>query len=706
MRFTFALLSFFIAIVFAQTTYAQQPNPFGAQAPLAAGTKKPTTSLKAERAIKVNYGSFAWNKDPKSIDSASVILREGKTDKILQVYLEETEPDSAMFSGIYRVSWENLQDLNPQFYVAPAELLGKYSEIKDLKKLITEGKLIRKPFIFRRSGKQQIIEIYDTTEQAKLAYQAFSAEKEALQLANKKIVSEATADANLLALSVEKRKAIARFAQERIRLQQIEAQRRANKLKEFARLSSGDRNAKKVEAARLAKEADESYRANDFKTAATKFEQALDLDPESDNLYFRYGVSLYRLDQANKAIVLIEMSKENSAERFYYLGLAYYKIEDFPNAFTHFTTAANAKNVTLSPSAEFYRGLILVDQKKFDDATASFQKVLDTSNDPKLDERAEQMIERIQQLKSFEAEKARKWSASALIGEMYDSNVLGINDASTTGSATNLVGYRSVVAVGVKYRPVYDSHREFAITADALHIYTVDDSFKQRSDLRQADPTLLTVTTPFTIKSVAFDKGNKLDIKPGYEGLMSSVEDDIQKVILHSGFLAFDDTIVLSEKTLGSAKAEIRYDSSQLNSSTGTADLSAIKYKLFVGALTFVSPDRTKMVMGNLGYTLNAAQGRDVKYNRYDLEIGYIAPWLWDVTYNAKLNYYFLTYPEQTGTKRIDNDVTLTLAGSKKINAVLSAGLTGTYTYNDSTNTGYDYSKYTVLASMSANWDF
>lgn len=708
MRFSFVILANLFLFFLATSAFAQQPNPFGAQAPLAAGAKKKSTSLKLEKAVRVIYGSSAWNKDPKTIDSASVVLREGQTDKILQVYLEETEPDSAVFSGLYQVSWENVEKFNPEFYVAPTNLLGKNAEIRELKKLIAEGKISRKPFIYRKSGKQQVIELYDTAEQARKAYQAYAAERTALDQTNKKVVSQSTADAANLAEAVNRNQATAKAALERVRMEQIETQRKAERLKEMERISRAETEKRKAEAKQLASEGLDSYKAADFKTAQDKFSKALALDPANTTFSFQYGVALYRMEQPNQAIVFLNMTEEtqqNAAERAYYLGLAYYKLEDFPSALANFTVAAQSNHPDLSPSAEFYRGLILVEQKKFDDAMAAFQRVLDTSHDPKLDEKAEQMIERIQQLREYEKEKAKRWSANALIGEMYDSNVLLINDTSTTGSATDLIGYRTVLAAGVKFRPVYDQHREFAVTADALHLYTVDNKFKQRSDLRAADPTLLTLTLPYTIKSVAFNHGNKLDIKPGYEGLMSSQEDNAQKIILHSGFLGFDDTMVMNDNLLGTAKLEVRYDASQLRSSVGSLDASAVKTKFVIGGLRFVSADRAKMVIGDLGYTLNAAKGDEMKYNRYDLDIGFITPGPMDVTYNAKLNYYNLVYPKQSA-KRTDNDVTLTLAGSKKINSIWTAGLMATYSFNSSNSTSYDYSKYTLLANMAANWDF
>ena len=301
----------------------------------------------------------------------------------------------------------------------------------------------------------------------------------------------------------------------------------------------------------------ESYKASDYKAASEKFAKALELDPENTNFYFQYGVALYKLDISNRAIVFLNMATEtpqNSAERAYYIGLSYLKLEDYPNALNNFTVAAKSKHPDIGPSAEFYRGMILIDQKKFDDAVQSFQTVLDTSKDPKLDEKAEEMIERIQSLKQFEKEKAKRWSATALLGEMYDSNVLAINDTLTTGGATDLVGYRSIIAGGVRYRPVYDAKKEFAITADALHIYTVDDNFKQKASLRAADPTLLTIAAPYTIKSVVYGRGNKLDIKPGYEGIMSSQENNSQKMILHSAFLNFDDMMILSDQVIRHCK--------------------------------------------------------------------------------------------------------------------------------------------------------
>jgi hypothetical protein len=278
----------------------------------------------------------------------------------------------------------------------------------------------------------------------------------------------------------------------------------------------------------------------------------------------------------------------------------------------------------MGPSSQFYKGVIFFDQEKFDEAQAAFQAVLDTSNDTKLDERAEAYIEQILRARQAAHERDQKWSVSASLGEMYDSNVLlSSNSQRDSGSATNTAGWRTLLTGSVRFRPVYDDTHEFAAQLDAITLYSLDQSFKFDQSLRNADPTVFTLTLPWTMKGVLFEKGHKLDIIPGYETTIMSIENDESKVILASPLLTLSNLLVMNEAWFNNITFEMRNDISKLDSSTGDDDITAIRFKLGTSNLLFMNDKKDRILIPEGAISMNQAEGRNASYERLDLGVGY-----------------------------------------------------------------------------------
>ena len=60
--------------------------------------------IDAASAIRLNYGRNSWNRSSTQVDAAAVFLKEGATGRIVQIEVEETAPDSAVFSGTYSIN--------------------------------------------------------------------------------------------------------------------------------------------------------------------------------------------------------------------------------------------------------------------------------------------------------------------------------------------------------------------------------------------------------------------------------------------------------------------------------------------------------------------------------------------------------------------------------------------------------------------------
>lgn len=668
--------------------------------------------LNAANSIRMNYGYPAWNTNPTRIDAGSLIMREGSSGKLVQIHLVETEPDSSIFSGLYSITFQNIEKFNVDFYVPPQGLLETHEGMKKIASMINSNQLKRHPFILRRTPTgSQTVEIFDTREQAQMALRAYQAEQQVQGLQNQKFPSDQQVATAKLAAELKEKEAQAKAAAERIRLEQLEAQKLAAMLAKQAELNAAEKARRKKEAADLAAEALALFRENKFQEATAKFEKVVELDPDNHGHYFQYGVALYKIESFDRSLVYLNMADGadvNPIEKNFFIGLNHFRIREFQPAIDSFEKVVAAQSPDLSPPALFYKGVVLYEEKRWDEAKTVFQTVLDTGKDPQLDQRAETYIEQILRIQQFELEKSRKWQLSATIGEMYDSNILLLSDSSLSqGTSTNTAGYRTLAMGSVRYRPIYAETTEFSVQADMMTMYTLTKSFGADQSLRNSDPSVLTLTAPYTYKGLMFGKGYKFDVTPGAESIVMSVEDNQNKLMIQSGILNFANLFVMNEKLYSNFNIETRYDKNMLTSSafTGDNDSTAVKVKLINSNLHFLFEDKAKIITSEASVTLNQASGKNASYNRYDLAIGYIQPWLWETSATAKLSYYYLNYPLKTDN-RTDGDYTLTLGASKKLSEIYSSGFVGTYNMNQSSNDSNTYNKFTAMLTLSALYAF
>ncbi len=660
--------------------------------------------------LRLNYGFPKWNKSPTAIDTASVLVREGSTGRIVQIQVEETAPDSSIFTGLYSVQWQSISKMAPEFFAPPQDLLNTTQGLKKIKEMIENKELKRNPFILRRGpGGSQMVEVFDSKDQARAAMKIYRDERSSLEIQRQKVVSESAMAVAEMATDAAEREAAAKAAMERVRLGQVESRKVMDREEQFKLLPKSEQDRRKKEAVKLAAEALALFKAGDFPGAQKKFEAAVELDPTEKGYSFQYGVTLFRNDRNNQSLVVLDLATGkdvNVVERDYYKALNYYKLKEFAHAKDAFTKVQEANDPDMSPSAAFYLGMLLFEDKNYEASKEQFQKVLDISKDPKLDASADAYIETILRLMQFEAERKRKWTLSATLGLNYDSNILQISDSQMdTGTASNTAGYRVLQQGSVKYRPVFSEKKEWATQLDLVNMYTLDDGFKYDSTLHKTDPMLATLTLPYTFKGLVGGKGLKADIVPGYESLYMAVEGDTPEEILTSYILNSLNTLVMSENWFSSYNLEMRYDASKLSSSTGVNDSTAFKAKLGFGNMLFLNKEKNQILTADLGYTSNQAKGANVVFDRIDLAVGYIGPAFWEMTYNPKISYFMLNYT-QNSNGRTDHSYTASCALSKKINDTFSSAFMMSYNINQSNVDSYTFKRLSGMITLTAGVGF
>lgn len=661
------------------------------------------------RLMSISYGSSSWNTDSKKIDSAYLIMRDKTTGKIVQIQLEETEPDSSEFSGQFSVNMGPSEKVSPEVFVPPSEVRGADRDNRKLYEMIKNDKLPRKPVIWKKNDKgQAVIDVYDTRDQAESALKAYQEQQklEQEQKQKKLIKPVASETAISAAIQAEKKNALDKLAMEaakretdRVRLEQIEKQKAEERAKKERESSEKERAEHKAKAAKLNEEALAYYRQGNFVEAEKLFKQVVDLDPGNTSYYFKYGVTLYRNEKFNDALVVFKLAKvepQTEMEKRYYMGLTFFRLGEIDSALKEFATVSASQDPVMAPSATFYQGVIYYTLEKLEPAKKAFEQVIDTSQSPRMDEQAEEYLERIANAMAFQKLREKKFTFVGIVGGMYDSNVLLAPDTPPDqGSVTDIADIRLLTIGDLEYRPIYSQKHEFTPHVNA----SLTNSLKDQA--APADPYLYNVNLPYSYKGVLGKKGFKVTAKPAYEVLYMapSASASTKSIILNSYYVALDATIVMNPNYFVSYGIEYRGDDSRLDSSSGLNDADASKYSLRTSHSVFLDKARKEALVGSLAYIKNAAKGNDKKYNRIEAGVVYVRPTKWNASWNLGLNIYSLKYPEST-TSRSDFNSMLSVGFSKPVRDWVTWGVVGSYTKNNSTDTtSYEYSKFMILTT-------
>lgn len=662
----------------------------------------------------VRYGSSPWNKSSTEIDSAFMFMRDQKSGQIVKIVLDETEPDSSLFSGRFSVNWSTQENVAPAVYIPPQNLRNDAGAIERFNSLLSNNKIKPQPLIMKTDKASHILEVYDTAEQAGRAKDAYK--KELAALKNEEQAKLVKPQPDETALKVAKMAAqaaaLALLAKQaaiqesdRIRLEQLELQKREARQKEQDQMATAEREARQTKAKSLAQKAIEYYKKNEYKESADLFEQAAALDPNNKEYYFMYGVSLYRLEQFNKALVTLKIaegSQETELEKKYYIGLIHFRLKELSAARTAFGEVKAANHATLSPSAGFYEGLVHFSEENLEKAQASFEYVLDTSKEPALDKKAEEYIEKIAKLIQYKKMSEKKIFLTADFGLNYDSNILFAPDNdSSTATTTEKGGLRANLGGAAEYRFFYKETSEFSTKAAV----TKTHSFS--TDFVQADPLVYSLTAPYALKGLLNGKGARLTLTPGYEFLFMDYDRSEQLTnILNTIMINSDLLLVMKEDWFSNYTIDIRSDDSLLPGTTGTdSDADAIKVGFTKSETLFLDSAKKTALIGSLGYVTNSAKGDEKKYDRFEFGAIYTAPWLRfkNTTWNTGLNAYLQNYGSSDASRK-DTNIALSVGTTRVINEEWSWTNSASYTNNSSSETASDYSKYSLLSSVHYAW--
>jgi hypothetical protein len=390
------------------------------------------------------------------------------------------------------------------------------------------------------------------------------------------------------------------------------------------------------------------------------------------------------------------------------MGLIHLKSKELDSALKMFDEVGAAKDPVLSPSALYYKGVLYFSDGKFEEAKQPFEDVIDTSQDPKLDEQAEQYLDRIANAIAYQKMADQKWNLSGTIGLMYDSNVLLAPDNQQAQGVVQNKGDLRLLTVGtLEYRPIFTEKREFSGK------FTLNMTNSSNASLSTADAWIYTLEAPYSFKTVLWNKGYKLTIRPGYEMLyMALSAATSKKDLLNSPYLAFDNTFVMHDNWFATYTFQFRRDNSLLSLndpgySTADDNSTANQYYLKTAQMFLLNNSKQEALIATAGILHNAADGANKTYDRLEIGTTYARP-IGTYAWNAGVSYYFLNFPTATpGNSRQDSNFALSTGISKPFNNWFTWGVTGAYTDNASSQTStYQYQKFLIMTTATFNTGF
>lgn len=655
-----------------------------------------------------------WNQNPSAKDRSFLFIKDSNSGSILTVELVESSENSNVFKGIFQVGLSLGKPVLPEIYLPTDDVLKSKNPSLVGSRLIQSKQLKRAAHFLRRSlenPNQQILSVYQTSNDALDAYRRYLAAKQRLAATQPNTSLQQKFDSNpedgnalaqkLSAVELAKIR-MEKEAEEQERLrkqrqQEVEDELNRKRLAE-QQLGEQEKAKRRAQAEQFAKRALKAYEAEDYKKAQALFEKSLELDPNQKVYLYQYGITLFRLEKFDEAIIRLQLAEGpdvSEPEKNYFLGLSYMRTKDKSKAIEAFDKTAKSKEPTLGPAASFYKGVIRYNFEEYPEAKADFQEVLDTSQDPELDKQADEYIEKIAMAMQFQEQAKRKFFVNSLLAYNYDSNVLQTDPTGVFGGdPLGFASSRSLVSAGLDYRFLFNERYESQVKVSVL------DMRSANAQVQAADPTILSVSVPFKYRGTWGGRGYQLGTSLSYDAISLN-----GAAAINTAGLKFDGNLFSSETRLQSLQIQFQTDQNQIPTAVGDFDANAQRVSLLYASTHFLNSGKTKSWNWDLGAIVNNAVGRQLRNQRLSAGVGYSSPFYFQTSANIKASVFSLNFQDHL-QDRSDFNASLAATLSRPLSSWISALAVLNLMANQSTVSTTQFEKSSLILGVTMNPSF
>ena len=363
-------------------------------------------------------------------------------------------------------------------------------------------------------------------------------------------------------------------------------------------------------------------RNRNHRGAQSAFERAVAADASDDTIYLAMAVHFRRTAQYRRSLAVLRMLEGGSIDSVqlaFQTGTTLMQMGADDEALDKLAQArSDGDSLTTAPTASFHMGLIEMKRRRFPEAKAHFQWVLDNSRNPKLDMRAERKIEEILREEGLAARNRARWGFAFSLGPAYDSNVLGASEHSYRKS---LAATRMLYSAGIAYKAWAHDEKTLGTELSVTDAYSWDNQFKADPHIQTADGLLLSFRAPYTVS-----KKDGYSIAPGFQSLFMTDGGSDRKPIFNSAFLSAKKTFEHDPRVTTDIGGEVSFDAYSGRSLTGTSNPTSTKYSAWIGHASPLSRKSPALMSFDLLFSLNDALGVDAHYKRFQLAAAILMP--------------------------------------------------------------------------------
>lgn len=469
--------------------------------------------------------------------------------------------------------------------------------------------------------------------------------------------------------------------------------------------SPEQKKANNLKANQWAQSALKQYQAKNFVKAEAQFEESLRLNPtENINRYY-LAICYYQTKKYDRSLALLSLAEGadyNDAEYKYYSGLNNMKLKNYTKASENFDDAKEENDADYSAPAAFNNGHIFFQKEDYTQARQNFEYTVDRSKNPKMDAEAEQMLEKIDALEGSKRQSKEKFRYTLYVGLGYDSNVLNV---STDNRATDVSAYRLMYGGEFYYRFLNLTQQDLSIGVNASDYYSLNKNFKSDATVQAVDPLSYGVSLPYHYRFQYGKRQFTWGLTPSFQILNMSYETTARKNLLDMLIIGTDLTFPVSEKHLSKISFEYAKDTMKPTPALPEDNLTANRMTLSTSQTFVTSMKAKESWTGDLGYTINSADGDNNEYKKAFLGLTYARTGFWDAINSVKLDHAYANY-DKALVERKDNITTLTLGLAKDLNKSLSLFVNGLYTLSTSKNESYKYNKFGIQSMLTYSGAF
>jgi len=482
-----------------------------------------------------------------------------------------------------------------------------------------------------------------------------------------------------------------------------EVEKRQALLKKQGDLSPETQDQNQKKAARIAARAKELFASGSFKKTAIYLNRSIELDASLDEVYYRYGVTLYKLNLFAKSVAILNMlegTDVNQTELNYYQALCNYKLHNDQPALMKFKHVEEADDEVLSPLAAMYAGLMEKSSQHFDDAKKHFDYVLEKSKDPAMDKRADSQIDDMLHQQQILDRAKQKWSYSVYAGTAYDSDVL---NSAAVNAVLNDAAYRVLYGGAVSYKALYTQRDSLVPQLWATDMYSVDKDFKASSVVQSADPFQSELSLPY--KHI-FNAGT-LTLIPSYQTLVMSLNGGNRDLVYDAIALATIYTISYADDWITNWRFDVDKERFYIKNIVAADDQSALKYSLLFSQTNLLNDEGNETLTMDLLYSYDNTEGDNFRNSKFLVGFGGNFPMSHSghLAGYARGDYFLQNFPSNSAGRK-DSGFIVTLGGGYTFTEKTTLGLNLQYYDNNSSASLYDYHKYVLTAIYSFNSGF